>query len=117
MCALTGFLQGVVYAGRLLLREPLPAAPDVGATRLLEEAYCIHAMSVAGPPIPFDVATATAAGRVLYRTTWYLLNPNAVVEADGLAMPSDPRTAAQHLSADVVLRYLPAVHRRARALR
>jgi hypothetical protein len=114
---LTTFLRGVVQAGRLLLREPLPAAPAPDAVALLAEAYRVHALSVAGPAIPFDASTAVAAGRVLYRAAWYYLNPNEPVDAAGLAMPGDPGTPSQHLSADLVFRYLPALHRRVRALR
>jgi hypothetical protein len=100
-----------------MLREPLPAAAAPDAATLLAEAYRVHALSVAGPVIPFDAVTAVAAGRLLYRAAWCFLNPNEPVDVAGLVMPSDPRTPAQHLSADVVLRYLPALHRRVRALR
>jgi hypothetical protein len=117
MTVLTTFLQGVVQAGRLMLREPLPEGPAPDAAALLAEAYGVHALGVAGPAIPFDSTTAVAAGQVLYRATWFYLNPNEPVDVAGLTMPSDPRTASQHLSADVVLRYLPALHRRVRALR
>ncbi len=117
MAVLTTFLRGVMEAGRLMLREPLPANADPDAPALLAEAYRQHALSVAGPPIAFDGPTALAAGRVLYQAGWYLLNANEPVDAARLAIPQGPRTAARHLSADLLLRYLPAVHRRARALR
>ncbi len=117
MTVLTTFLRGVVQAGRLLVREPLPEAPAPDARTLLAEAYGVHALCVAGPAIAFDATTAVAAGRVLYRAAWYLLNPNQPVDAAGLAMPGGPRTPSQHLSADLVFRYLPALHRRVRALR
>jgi len=117
MSVLTTFLRGVVYAGRLMVREPLPAESERDAAALLEEAYAIHALTVAGPPLPFDAATAVAASRVLYRATWCFLNPNEPLDSAALAMPNDPATPAQHLSADLVFRYLPALHRRARALR
>jgi hypothetical protein len=117
MSALTTFLRGVLEAGRLMLREPLPAQADPDALAALTEAYRLHALSVAGPPIAFDAPMAVAAGRVLYQAGWYLLNANEPVDAGQLKMPADPRTAAQHLSADLLQRYLPAVHRRARALR
>jgi hypothetical protein len=117
MTVLTTFLQGVLQAGRLMLREPLPESPAPDAILLLAEAYRVHALGVAGPAIPFDATTSVAAGRVLYRAAWYFLNPNEPVDAAGLAMPGDPRTPAQHLSADLILRYLPVLHRRVRALR
>jgi MoxR-vWA-beta-propeller ternary system domain bpX4 len=117
MTVLTTFLRGVVEAGRLMLREPLPEQPEPNAAALLKDAYDIHALGVAGEPILFDAATSVAAGRVLFRAAWYFVHPNETIEAAGLAMPSEPRTPAHHLSADLVLRYMPALHRRARALR
>jgi hypothetical protein len=117
MAILTTFLHGVLDAGRLILREPLPAQTDSDAPAALAAAYRLHAQTVAGPPIPFDAPVATAAGRVLYQATWYLLHPNEPVDAAPLRMPADPRTASHHLSADLLLRYLPAVYRRTRAMR
>jgi hypothetical protein len=117
MALLAKFLREVLQAGRLVLREPLPSQTDPDALPLLADAYRRHALEVAGPPIAFDGRTALAAARVLYQAGWYLLNSNEPVKAAHLRMPAEPRTAAQHLSADLLLRYLPAVHRRARALR
>ncbi len=116
MASLTTFLRGVFDDGRLLLREPLPAQADPDALAVLAEAHRRHALGVAGPAIAFDGPTALAAGRVLYQAGWYLLSANEPVDAARLRMP-DPRTPAQHLAADLLLRYLPAVHRRAQALR
>jgi MoxR-vWA-beta-propeller ternary system domain bpX4 len=72
---------------------------------------------VAGPPPPFDPdAAASAAGRV-WCACWFLLHradePDTVEKA--LVM-TPPMNASQHLSADLTLRFLPQVHRRARAL-
>src|SRR5690349_594985 len=117
MAPFTTMLRDVLEAGRLVLREPLPAHDDGDALGVLADAYPQHALAVAGPPIAFDGTTALAAGRVLYHAGWYLLNANEPVDAARLTMPVEPRTASQHLSADLLLRYLPAVHRRARALR
>src|SRR5947209_17337721 len=117
MAIISTFLRVVLDSGRLVLREPLPAHADPDALAVLAEAYRRHALSVAGPPIAFDGPTAMAAGRVLYQAGWYLLNANEPVDAAQLRIAAGPRTAAQHLSADLLLRYLPAVHRRARAMR
>jgi hypothetical protein len=117
MAVLTPFLQTVLETGRLLLRAPLPAQPEPETAPLLADAYRLHALGVAGPPIPFDPATAQAASRVLYHAAWYFLNPIDRVESTALQMPAGPTTASQHLSGDLLLRYLPAVYRRARALR
>lgn len=117
MALLAKFLRDVLQAGRLVVRGPLPWQTDADAAPVLADAYQPYALQVAGPPIAFDRPTAVAAARVLYQAGWYLLNRNEPVAASHLRMPADPRTAAQHLSADLLLRYLPAVHRRARALR
>jgi hypothetical protein len=117
MAAFTRFLRGVLESGRLVLHEPLPAKADPDAEAVLAEAYRRHALNVAGPPVAFDGPTALAAAHLLYLAGWYLLDANEPVDAARLAMPRDPRTRAQHLSADLLLRYLPAVYRRARAMR
>jgi hypothetical protein len=117
MAVLSAFLHGVLSAGQLLLREPLPPHAEPDAMELLAEVYRDHALRVAGPPIAFDGPTALAAGRVLYQASWYLLNANTPVEEKTLQMPGEPRTPSRHLSADLLLRFLPAVHRRAQALR
>ncbi len=117
MAVLTTFLRGVLQAGRLVLREPLPARPEPEAVAVLEAAFRRHALDVAGSAISFDAPTALAAGRVLYQAGWYMLNPNLPVDGASLTMPAGPQTAAQHLSADLMLRYLPILFRRARALR
>src|SRR5262249_40436614 len=49
---------------------------------------------------------------------WFLVHhgePPEVLEK-ALTMPTAPTTAAQHLSADLVLRFLAQVHRRAKAV-
>jgi hypothetical protein len=114
---MSSFLHGVLSAGQLMLREPLPAQTEADSLTLLADAYRVHALTVAGPALTFDQATALAAGRVLYQAAWYLLNGELRVEERTLRMPGDPATPAQHLSGDLLLRYLPAVHRRAQALR
>ena len=55
MAVFTSFLHGVIHAGRLRLREPLPAAPEPEATALLAESYRLHALGVVqrqGSPEP-----------------------------------------------------------------
>jgi hypothetical protein len=117
MSVLTTFLRGVVYSGRMMFREPWPAYPDADTAPMLEEAYRLHALGIAGPAIPFDARTALAAARVLCQAGWYVLQANTPVNRSDLTMPADPQSPSEHLSADLLLRYLPAVYRRARALR
>jgi hypothetical protein len=117
MAALSSFLLGAIGRRRLVIGEPPSDRGEHEAEALLADAYRTHALTVAGLPIPFDPAAAVAAGKALYRAAWYLLNANLPVEEAGLRMPADPHNPSQHLSADLALRLLPAVYRRARALR
>jgi hypothetical protein len=72
---------------------------------------------VAGPAVPFDPDTALAAAELTCWACWFLLDrnqPETEVE-ERVRMAGVPRSPAEHLSADLVLRYLPQVYRRARA--
>jgi hypothetical protein len=58
-----------------------------------------------------------AAAALVWRACWFLLSRNEPeTELERLlVLPGPARTAAEHLSADLTLRFLPQVHRRARA--
>jgi hypothetical protein len=90
-----------------------PALPADRAPLLadLRAAFERHALEVAGPPLPFDPDAALAGAVALARACWLLV----AGEGEPPAMKSAPQTPAAHLSADVCLRFLPAVLRRARA--
>jgi hypothetical protein len=110
------FLDLLLREGRAVLREPPLAALPADALTVLQRAFGDYRLSVAGPPIDFDSASASAAALVLQRACWFLVDreqPAAALEV--LTLPGSPRTPAEHLSADLTLRYLPQVHRRARA--
>ncbi len=100
---------------RLRAAPRVPA--DADALPVLEQAFRVHRLAVAGPVIPFDARTALAAASLVQHAAWYLLNPGLPIEAPqrvlGMPPPTEP---AQHLSADLVLLFLPAVQRRAQAL-
>jgi hypothetical protein len=120
MSALAEFLRLFLHEGRAVLRgAPAPAADsDRDAAAVLRQAYESHRLQVAGPPIDFDPKTALAAGRLVQQACWLLVShaePPAELERV-LVLPGPPCSPSQHLSADLVLRSLPAVHRRARAL-
>ena len=120
MAAFVEFLRTLLADGRVVLRErpAVEAAERADARVLLADAYDDYRLGVAGPPLPFDAATALGMAEWLGLACWFLLRrdepPEAVERA--LAPPPPPTSAAQHLSADLVLRFLPQVHRRARAL-
>jgi hypothetical protein len=120
MSALAEFLRILLEEGRVVLRDPTAPgkARDAAAAELLRRAYATHRLAVAGPPLDFAEATALAAGELVRQACWFLVShdqPPAVLEKR-LVMPAAPRSPADHLSADLVLRYLAQVHRRARAL-
>jgi len=91
---------------------PDPRAERDSILVVLREAFDRIALDVAGPALPFDPDAALAAATTLARACWLLVAPEEA-ELLTLPMPAEPATAAAHLSVDVTLRLLPAVHRRA----
>src|SRR5438309_8580575 len=120
MASFVEFVRQLLTDGSVVLRQrpAVEAAERAEARLLLADAYDDYRLDVAGPPLPFDAATALGAAERLWLACWFLVRrdepPEAVERA--LALPPPPASAAQHLSADLVLRFLPQVHRRARAL-
>ncbi len=119
MTAFVEFLKDLLLEGKVRLRgRPCAEVGERPAVlSLLAQAYADYRLDVAGPLLDFDAATALAAGELVWAACWFLVNrdePPAALE-QRLAMPGPPSTPAQHLSADLVLRYLPQLHRRARA--
>jgi hypothetical protein len=118
LSAFSHFLQGLFRDGSAVLSGPPVLGPsDAAAAKLLASAFADHCLDVAGPPPPFDPTAADAAARCVWCACWFLVHrgdgPDFVEKA--LTLPP-PTSAAQHLSADLTLRFLPQVHRRARAL-
>jgi len=118
LSAFSNFLQDLFRDGAAVLSgPPVLGASDAAAAKLLASAYAYHCLDVAGPPPAFDPPAADAAARRVWCACWFLVHygdaPDVVERA--LALPP-PTNAAQHLSADLTLRFLPQVHRRARAL-
>ena len=109
------WLTRVLADGESVLAEP-PLLSDGERRRVvdaLREAYWIHALDVAGPPIAFDEATAFWATGVLADACWLVASGEDTGVDRGCAR--EPSTPADHLSADLLLRYLPAVLTRGRA--
>ena len=120
MSHLADFLHDLLHQGTITFGQPTDFAPDhrPESVRVLREAYEFYRLEVAGPLIDFDAAAALAAGDLVRQAAWYLLNrdgPEADVER-ALRPGQPPVRAAHHLSADLVLRFLPTIHRRARLL-
>jgi len=114
------FLLRLLEQGSVALaaRPVLTDADRPAATALLSSAFRNHALDVAGPAIPFDPAAALAAAAFVGKACWFLVSrgENSDEVARSLAYPAPADSAAAHLSADVVLRFVPAVYRRARVV-
>jgi hypothetical protein len=112
------FLDILLREGRAVLRGPPdPSGQDREAVSLLGRAFATYRLDVAGPLIDFDAQTALAGAALLQRACWFVVSrdePDAELDRS-LTMPAPPCSPASHLSADLVLRFLPQVHRRAKA--
>jgi hypothetical protein len=113
MSPFADFLQRVLDEGEAVFLGPLSGDGDAAARSVLAEAFADHAIDVAGPPISFDPAAALAAAHFLADACWRLVAPTDAAVA--VAPVGEPHTPAAHLSADVTLRFLPTVYRRAAA--
>jgi AcrR family transcriptional regulator len=119
MAAFTDLVRRLLDEGSVRLREPplLRPAEHEPVLEVLSSRFLQHRLDVAGEPISFAPTVALRAAELLAWSCWFLLNrtaPAEEVEHRLAALPS-PRSAADHLSADLLLRFLPQVHRRARA--
>jgi MoxR-vWA-beta-propeller ternary system domain bpX4 len=119
MSPLLEFARRVVDQGELILKGPpaFSSKDDAAATPFLEQAFLEYRLEVAGPLIEFDCASALKAARVLAYAAWFFLNRSEPNErlAEMLYFPKKPVTASEHLSADLLLCYVPQIHRRAQA--
>jgi hypothetical protein len=110
------FWQRLFTEGRIVMDGPPGEQESI--TTLLEERHTDHLLTVAGPPVPFDPETAARAARLVHWAAWYLVS-RAGTQVDlerNLVLASPQAGAAQHLSADLVLQYLPSIYHRARAV-
>jgi hypothetical protein len=114
MPAFADWLDHLLTIGEAVMDGPpaVPPAERDAALDVLDRHYRLHALDVAGPPLPFEPAVALAAAEQVAVACWRLLTPE-----DGTPLrlaAREPGSPAAHLSADLTLRFLPAVHLRAR---
>src|SRR4051795_8429030 len=119
MADLEEFLARLLREGAVVFRsrpEPTRGA-SAGVADLLAGAYEAYRLDVAGPAIPFDAEVACEAGELVRQACWAMVSRGERVAdlAARLAMSRPPERPSDHLSADLLLRYLPRVYRRARA--
>lgn len=119
MPGLVAFLEPLLYAGRVVFSDRPTLAPDEHphARRVLEKAYRTYQLDIAGPSLDFRAEVAIAAAELIRAACWYQVQHDEPAEAvqRRLTLPV-PRSPADHLTGDLLLRYLPQVHRRARAI-
>lgn len=114
------FITRLLREGLAVFREPprpVSVCPS-GVMAELERAFRVHRRGVAGPPISFDRDSAGAAAILVREACWALVHRGERADSltKRLTMPHEPGRPAHHLSADVVLRLLPQVLRRANGM-
>ena len=120
MAAFQDFVTELFGEGKVVFRSDQPPRdrPTERDVAILADAFATFALSVAGPPVSFDSRTACEAAELVRQASWALVNREERV-ADlrrRLRMTTAPASPAQHLSADLLLRYLPQILKRARGL-
>jgi len=114
MAAFTQWLTGVLTEGHSTQTAAprLTAAERPAVEPLLRDAFGTLQREVAGPPIPFDLGLALRGAELLAEVCWHLtaLPPESPLPPADLG---EPRTATDHLTGDLVLRFLVSVRRRA----
>jgi hypothetical protein len=117
---LADFLLDLFHTGEIVFRQAPESstANSNEAKRVLEHAFAVYRLNIAGPIIDFDFDTALSAAEFVRLTCWFLVHRDASADevSRRLMIPPRPSTASEHLSADLVLRYLPQLHRRAKLL-
>ena len=106
------WLSRVLANGESVQGAPplLAPAERPAVVEILRAAFESHALDVAGPPFAFDSDAALAAAVALSAACWRLVGDGE----SRLRLDATPATPSAHLSADVTLRLMPAVYRRAR---
>ncbi len=120
MPAFQEFLTQLLDQGKIVFRSAkAPRDPPTDRdVAVLAVAFEAHALSVAGPRITFDPATACEAAELVRQSSWALVNRDERLGdlKRRIRMSGPPGSASQHLSADLMLRYIPQIVKRARGL-
>ena len=118
---LTQFVQTLLETGQAAFwgRPEPPRTASAELIALLKREYHRERLRRPGVSPPFAAATAARAAELTRQACWFLASRDEAVEIVQrrirLAI-ADP-TPSDHASADLTLRYLPVIHRRARNLR
>lgn len=114
------FCSQLLDEGRVVFAErpETPQTPSSAALAVLSRAFHTERLRIAGALIPFDECAAWEAAELVRQAAWAAVCHEESAKSLGrrLAMTGPPHTPGAHLSADLMLRYLPQIHRRVRAL-
>ncbi len=112
------WLRHLLDHGEAVFKLP-PVLPKSTSeeSAILQNAHCTYSLQLAGPMVPFSANIASLAGRVVLEASWAFLNPSPDHYNNLTALQSfrklRPTSPGDHLSADLVLRFLVTVYRRA----
>lgn len=120
MASFSGFLGPLLAEGKVIFgpADEVDVRPGDADVAELGRVFAGYALSVGGPPIGFDARSAREAATLVRRACWALVDGEQSERElrRRLAMPISPSTPAEHLSADLMFRYLPQVRARALAI-
>ncbi len=120
MDPLESFLRPLFSTGVVRLEQAPQGdeTPSPEALGLFRKAFQNESIDLAGPRLPFQEKVASAAARLVHQACWALVDRRGPAEslAAKLRLVCAKRGPEHHLSADITLRFLATVHRRARAL-
>jgi hypothetical protein len=120
MPTLVKFLERLLHEGRAVLRSPptLSEGDAADALLLLKQAYKDYTLEIGGDSPRIEEKTALAAAECVRQACWFLLNRDEPAEEIGkrVVMPGRPKSAADHFSADLTLRYASPLYQRAKAI-
>jgi len=111
--ALRDWLERVLIHGESVQTEAPVFHSDPVILPLLESAYLRHAANVAGVRLPFQKNVAQDAARVLAEACWAQSSASEFTPTP--PWQREPASAAEHLTADLLYRFLPGVLKRAKA--
>jgi MoxR-vWA-beta-propeller ternary system domain bpX4 len=108
------FVRSLLREGRLRIGADAAWQLTDAALDEAKSALAAQSLTLAGPPIVGSLDALLPALHVVYRFGRRALHPETTsAEADAsLKMPQPPRSAAEHLGADLALRFLPGLLQR-----
>ncbi len=110
----SSFVRSLIFDGRLQVGAEAHLVLDDADRETLDKALKVQCLHLPGPSLERDLPTLVLAVQVVYRMAWRFLNSELTPVPDDLTlrMPEKPRSAAEHLAADVAFRFLPGLYQR-----